>query len=94
MTEQFLTQAEDQRFKYWLTRHPNGFYLNERSRGIIRRGQGEMVLHKVGCHHLGCGEGVISTTYAKAASDDMEELIIWATDHGLTVAGCSSCQPD
>jgi hypothetical protein len=93
MVEQFLTQAEDQQFKNWLVGHSNGFYLNERDQGNIRHGRGEMVLHRVGCHHLGNGEGVCSTTYAKAASDSREDLVAWASNNGLTVAPCSSCRP-
>ena len=94
MVEKFLTQAQDQLFKDWLAQHPHGFYLNEGSRGNIERGAGGMIVHKVGCHHLGTGEGVISTTYAKAASDDRDELVTWAKNEGLTVVACSSCKPD
>ncbi len=94
MIEQFLTQAHDQAFKDWMTQHPHGFYLNEGSPGTIRRGEGTMILHKVGCFHLGTGEGVISTTYAKAAADDPHELIAWATKSGLTVVACRSCKPE
>jgi len=52
------------------------------------------VLHKVSCHHLGTGEGVISTTYAKVASDDREQLRAWALGRGVTVDACTSCKPD
>ncbi len=83
MVEQFIGQAKDQEFKDWLAQHPHGFYLNERMTGNLMRGQGEMILHKVGCHHLGTGEGVISTTYAKAGSDNREELIEWAKGGGV-----------
>lgn len=94
MVHQFLTQAHDQQFKDWLTQHPHGFYLNEGSMGTILRGEGRMILHRVGCHHLGMGEGVVSTTYAKVATDDREELLEWAKGTGLTVVACRSCKPE
>jgi hypothetical protein len=94
MVEEFAGATQDQQFKDWLQRHPHGFYLNEGSVGNIQRGAGGMILHRVGCHHLGGGEGVISTTYGKAASDDLEELMSWAERKGLGVVGCSSCKPD
>lgn len=93
MVEKFLTQAQDQQFKDWLAQHPHSLYLNEGARGNIERGSGEMILHKVGCHHLGKGEGVVSTTYAKAACDNRDELITWAEEKGLTVVACTSCKP-
>jgi hypothetical protein len=81
-------------FKSWLINNSNGFYLNEGSRGNIKRGSGKMILHIVGCKHLGMGEGVISTTFAKAASSDIQQLFIWANDKGLEVRSCRSCKPD
>jgi len=94
MVKEFLTQAEDQQFKQWMAQHPDGYYLNEGLAGNIRRGKGGMMLHKVGCHHLGTGEGVITTTYAKAASEDRRELLTWADGAGLTAVACRSCKPD
>lgn len=94
MVDLFLTQACDQQFKSWLKQHPHGFYLNERIVGNINRGAGNMIMHKVGCHHLGDGAGIISTTYAKVASDVKENLLAWAIDHGLKVDICRSCKPD
>ncbi len=94
MVETFLTRADDPQFKAWMTHHAHGFYLNERNTGNIRRGTGEMILHRVGCSHLGMGEGVISPTYGKAAADDRAALRTWATQHGLTVVACRSCKPD
>ena len=91
--ELFLTQAQDQEFKKWMLEHPYGFYLNERTTGTIRRSEGEMILHKVGCHHLGDGEGYINTTYAKAAAENYEELVAWAKKKGLGVHHCQSCKP-
>ena len=75
-----------------MAQHPDGFYLNERSVGNIKRGTGEMLLHKVSCRHLGKDQR--STTYAKVASDNAKELVEWATRAGLTVTACSSCKPD
>jgi len=94
MVQEFLTQEQDQLFKDWLAQHQHGFYLNERERGNIVHGVGATVLHKVGCYHLGTGEGVISTTYAKVASDDREQLRAWALGRGVTVDACTSCKPD
>ena len=84
---------DDQAFKSWLARHPNGFYLNEGAVGNIKRGSGGTILHKVGCHHLGDGAGINSTTYAKVADDSLDALHTWARDNGLTVQPCSSCKP-
>lgn len=94
MAEEFLTQSEDQRFKTWMVQHPRGVYLNEGRVGNIKRSQGGMILHKVGCYHLGDGEGVISTTYAKVGADDVQDLRAWAERHSLTIAPCRSCKPD
>jgi hypothetical protein len=94
MINQFTDQNQDQQFKDWLARHPDGFYLNERQRGNMISGQGQMMLHKVGCPHVGTGEGFITTTYAKAVSDDVDELIEWAKAKGLSIVNCSSCSPD
>jgi hypothetical protein len=94
MLRKFLTQADDEQFKFWMVKNSNGFYLNEGQVGNIKRGAGGMILHMVSCHHLGNGEGVISTTYAKVAADSPQELRTWAESHGLTVVSCSSCKPD
>ena len=95
MAEKFMTQAEDETLlKCRMVHHPNGFYLNEGQVGNIRRGQGGMILHKVSCPHLGNGEGVVSTTYAKVAADDRQELTVWAERHNLTVVACSTCKPE
>ncbi len=96
MAKTFLTQADDEQFKQWMAEHPNGFYLNETQVGNIKHGQGGVILHKVSCHHLGNGEGIISTTYAKVADEDREALVSWAhtSDKNLTVVNCSSCKPE
>lgn len=90
----YTTPDDDQAFKDWMAQHPNGYYLNECAVGNIRRGSGDMYLHKVGCPHLGTGEGVCSTTFGKAPSDDREALVTWATGRGLNVIGCGTCRPD
>ncbi len=87
MVEQFVGQAKDQEFKDWLAQHPHSFYLNQ-------RGQSEVMLHKVGCFHLGTGEGYNSTANFKAGSDNRAELIEWAKAQDLKVVPCSSCKPD
>lgn len=74
MAEEFFTQADDEQFKSWLAQHSHGFYLNEGQVGNVKRSQGGMMLHKAACYHLGDGAGIISTTYAKAASHDRQEL--------------------
>jgi hypothetical protein len=92
MVTRFSTPADDQAFKNWMQDHRHdGFYLNEETTGTIRRGRGTMIMHMVGCKHLGTGEGVVSTSYAKVASVHREKLLAWATEHGLQVVPCGSC---
>jgi prevent-host-death family protein len=83
---EFTTSAENADFKGWLRDHRHGFYLNERSRGA-------MMLHRVGCHHIGSGEGFSTTSNAKAAADSREALLTWAAEKGLPVVDCSTCRP-
>lgn len=94
MIIQFTKQAEDQQFKDWLAQHPHGFYLNVRRRGNLERGQGQIMLHKVGCYHVGTGEGFTTTTNAKVVCDSQKELTQWAEAKGLTIVVCSSCLSD
>jgi hypothetical protein len=93
MIAPFLTPADDQAFKDWMQQHwHDGFYLNEKTTGTIRRGKGTMIMHMVGCKHLGAGEGVVSTTYAKVASVHRDELRAWAHEQELQVVSCRSCR--
>ena len=85
MVEQFVGQAQDQQFKDWHAQHPHGFYLNQ-------RGQGEVMLHKVGCLHHGSGKGFNSTTRFKVGSNDREELLEWAKANNLKVVPCGHCK--
>lgn len=93
MVTLFSGLEDDQAFKDWMKQHQNGFYLNEGDMGTIRRGTGKMILHKVGCSHLGDGEGVVSTTYAKVAADDYADLVDWAEEKRLEIVRCSRCKP-
>jgi hypothetical protein len=86
MVEEFLTQERDQEFKNWLLQHPHGFYLNKRTND-------EVMLHKVGCFHLGFSEGCSSTTKFKVGSDDREELETWAITKKFNLVSCRHCNP-
>ena len=86
--EKFLDLSQDQHFKDWLVQHPNGFYLN------IVSGKTKAMLHKVGCFHLGYGEGVVTTTNAKFADDNLHRLLACASKDGMTFSVCRTCAPD
>ena len=88
MVEIFLDLSQDQQFKDWLAQHPDSFYLNKVP------GKTKVMLHKVGCFHLGSGEGVVTTTHAKFASDNLHSLIAWAAKEGMAVDVCQTCAPD
>ena len=67
MIEKFDKPEHDAGFRRWMAEHPDGYYVN-------KTGASQGMLHRVGCPHLGTGEGVICTTNSKLCSDSAEEL--------------------
>jgi len=84
--QQFRDEASNDAFRQWMRDNPSGFYVNE-------RGSKDSMLHRVGCWHLGSGEGLNCTTNIKICSNVIRELTGWAKGKGLRLARCSSCEP-
>lgn len=80
----FKGRDKDADFKAWMQNNPEGFYVNAPS------GKAPM-LHRVGCSHLGGGEGMNSTKNAKYCSTQVQELISQFSKAGLEM--CSTCDP-
>lgn len=82
MSVEVFDKQDDKEFKKWLKDNRNGYYLNKRQKN-------EMMLHKVGCWHLGDGEGMNSTTNLKVAAKSVNELFSWADRNGRKINSCS-----
>lgn len=76
-------KQDDKKFKEWLKNNQSGFYLNKRPKN-------EVMLHKVGCSHLGDGEGMNSTTNQKVAANNVRELLDWANENGKEIKPCDN----
>ncbi|HEY3284684.1 MAG TPA: hypothetical protein VGN26_20620 [Armatimonadota bacterium] len=90
----FVSQKDDLEFRKWKTQNPHGFLANEKEQGMLKRGNGELILHKAACPHLVVPEGQCSTSYAKVACTDRSELVWWVTQQGFAVVACTTCKPD
>jgi hypothetical protein len=82
----FAGADRDQDFCQWLNDNPTGFYLNERTKHSV-------MLHRVGCSHLGDGSEVNTTKNFKVASQEIEPLQQWANLHEFELTNCCTCKP-
>ncbi len=84
--DHFTDKSQNDDFRKWMRDNPGGFYLN-------RRGRPSMMLHRVGCPHLGDGERLNLSKNPKVASEDKGELEVWLRMQGQYMERCGTCQP-
>lgn len=84
--DNFTDKAQNDDFRKWMRDNPRGYYLN-------RRGRASMMLHRVGCSHLGNAERLNLSNNPKVASNDKSELEVWLRTQGQFVERCATCRP-
>ncbi len=94
MISEFRDEGDKNRheaFQQWRRANNAGFFINCKS-------EKSAMLHSALCPHSGNtdwekGDWGSLTANRKLCSENREELVAWAREHGMALAVCSDCKP-